>query len=443
MKLKSQYVCQQCGYVSAKWAGKCPSCDTWGSLVESVEAVSSSKSSHKASMVTAKVIPLSDISTKTGARKQTGIPELDRVLSGGIVDGQVILLAGEPGIGKSTILLQLANTFKHILYVAGEESSSQIKLRAERLGIPSQNVIILEQTDIDVAVSVVENKTYEWDLVIVDSIQTMTTSDLTGTAGSVGQVRESAFRITQAVKRAGVPAILVGQVTKEGTVAGPATLAHLVDTVLWFEGDVNRAIRMIRALKNRFGSTDEVGVFEMEEHGLASLSELAVRFLSERVSGVPGSAITVVLEGSRPLLVEIQALLVPTKLPMPRRVAQGIDAKRVDVILAILTKHCRLNLASYDCFVNVIGGITIRETGADLAIALAVASSVKNQALPDSLIALGELGLLGEIRTTAREKDRLKEAKRAGYSKFVASSNTKSISESVLRYFGHGKNTEN
>ena len=377
-----------------------------------------------------------------GARVTTGIPELDRVLSGGIVDGQVILLAGEPGIGKSTILLQLANTFKHILYVAGEESSSQIKLRAERLGIPSEHVIILEQTDIDVAVSVVQNKEYQWDLVIVDSIQTMTTSDLTGTAGSVGQVRESAFRITQAVKHAGVPAILVGQVTKEGTVAGPATLAHLVDTVLWFEGDVNRAIRMIRALKNRFGSTDEVGVFEMEEHGLASLSELAVRFLSERVSGVPGSAITVVLEGSRPLLVEIQALLVPTKLPMPRRVAQGIDAKRVDVILAILTKHCRLNLASYDCFVNVIGGITIRETGADLAIALAVASSVKNQALPDSLIALGELGLLGEIRTTAREKDRLKEAKRAGYSKFVASSNTKSISESVLRYFSLKGKTE-
>ncbi|MBP7118697.1 DNA repair protein RadA [Candidatus Woesebacteria bacterium] len=442
MKLKSQYVCQQCGYVSAKWAGKCPSCDTWGSLVESVEVASSSKSSRRSDMPHATVVPLSEISTKMGARVTTGIPELDRVLSGGIVDGQVILLAGEPGIGKSTILLQLANTFKHILYVAGEESSSQIKLRAERLGIPSEHVIILEQTDIDVAVSVVQNKEYQWDLVIVDSIQTMTTSDLTGTAGSVGQVRESAFRITQAVKHAGVPAILVGQVTKEGTVAGPATLAHLVDTVLWFEGDVNRAIRMIRALKNRFGSTDEVGVFEMEEHGLASLSELAVRFLSERVSGVPGSAITVVLEGSRPLLVEIQALLVPTKLPMPRRVAQGIDAKRVDVILAILTKHCRLNLASYDCFVNVIGGITIRETGADLAIALAVASSVKNQALPDSLIALGELGLLGEIRTTAREKDRLKEAKRAGYSKFVASSNTKSISESVLRYFSLKGKTE-
>ena len=373
-----------------------------------------------------------------GQRSTTGVMEVDRVLGGGLVHGSVTLIGGEPGIGKSTLLTQLANNLSSTgkgpsaLYVCGEESVNQVKVRADRLNIKKNNISLLEETDVD---EVIDNITGSdntvFASVIVDSIQTMSTGDLSGMAGSVGQVRECAFRLIRSTKERNIPLFLVGHVTKEGTVAGPAVLAHIVDTVLWFEGDKTLTTRVLRAVKNRFGPTDEVGVFEMQEKGLLPVTDITKAFLDKGIKNVSGSVVTSIMQGTRPILVEIQALVVPTKLVIPRRVAQGIDSRRLELLLAVLTRRCGLPLYEYDVFVNVAGGLKVTEPASDLAIVLAVASSFFDKPIASKIVAVGEVGLLGEIREVVAQDKRFKEAKKMGFDKGVSSKEFKFVNQAI------------
>lgn len=422
MAKRSNYVCQNCGYSQVGWAGKCPNCGTWGSLVETLVSSSSSLSSRKTtSSANIKPQNLSDIKIGTKSRFSTKIPELDRVLGGGIVSGQVLLLAGEPGIGKSTILLQLAQNLGDVLYVSGEESAIQVRLRADRLKVSSKNIKFLETTDVDAVVATLESLSTKPNLVIVDSIQTMATTDLSGVSGSVGQVRECASRLLRWAKTNNTALIMVGHVTKQGSVAGPAVLSHIVDSVLWFEGDKTYTLRLLRAVKNRFGPTDEVGLFTMEQAGLASVNDAAKLFFTNTSQAVAGSVATSVLEGSRPMLVEVQSLVVSSKTPYPKRVTQGVDSRRVEMLLGVLARRSGMPVLDYDVYVNVAGGLVVRDPSADLAIALSIASALKDKALPKGSIALGEVGLLGEIREVPRQAKRISEAKRQGFSKAISS----------------------
>ncbi len=376
-----------------------------------------------------KPIKLSEIKTSSLNRVSTGLSELDLVLGGGIVPGMAMLLSGEPGIGKSTLLLALANNLgalpagRQVLYVSGEESASQIKIRAERLEIKSDKIAILEETDVDLLTNQLTN--YSSNLVIVDSIQTLTTSDLTGPAGSVGQVRECASRLISATKNSGIPLFLIGHVTKEGAIAGPKVLEHIVDTVLSLEGERNSNLRILRTTKNRFGPTDEVGLFEMSDSGLktANLPDF------ENIQPAPGSCLTVTMEGTRPMLVEIQALTTSTPLPSPRRVANGIDYARLQMIVAILQKRLNLPLYKEDVYVNVSGGLKISEPAVDLPVALAILSSFRNKALASKTVAIGELDLLGNIRPVNTLSRRIKEAKKLGYKNILTSENLRSLGE--------------
>lgn len=409
---RSQYICQQCGYSQVGWAGKCPECGSWGSLVETLLSPPKGKKSKSASQPKTPV-SLTSIPSQKTSRISTKIPELDRVLGGGLVPGQAILLAGEPGIGKSTILLQLSEKIPKTLYISGEESVSQIKLRADRLKIKNKNIMLLEETNVDIIISsleelVISNKL---SVIIIDSIQTMFTSDLSGMSGSVGQVKETASRLVGLAKKLSVPLILVGHVTKEGAVAGPATLAHIVDTVCWFEGDKKLNLRILRSIKNRFGPTDEIGIFSMDSSGLHSAEDENL-FVTDLGKQVPGSALTCILEGTRPILIEIQSLVVPTKMAFPKRIAQGIDSRRLEVILAVLTRRCHLPLYENDVFVNVVGGISVKEPAADLAVALSIASSYTNKSLSPKLVSVGEIGLLGEIRPVFNAPARTRYIKR-------------------------------
>ena len=384
-----------------------------------------SKSSKRVS--NSKPINLSSIKSSATKRILTKIGELDRVLGGGLVPGQAVLIAGEPGIGKSTLLLEVSDKINNVLYVCGEESASQVKVRADRLGIKKSNISLLEDTDTDSVIEQIESP----EAVIVDSIQTMSTGDLSGMAGSVGQVRESAFRLINACKSKGIPLFIVGHVTKEGTVAGPAVLAHIVDTVLWFEGDKTLTTRILRAVKNRFGPTDEVGIFEMKDNGLISVSDAEKIFLEKSKKAVPGSVVTSVLQGTRPLLVEIQALVVPTKLAIPRRVAQGIDSKRLELLLAVLIRRCGLPLYDFDVFVNVAGGIKVTETAVDLAICLSVSSAYFDKPVNGKVIAVGEVGLLGEVREVVAQEKRIKESKRLGFTFPITSREYPYVSQAI------------
>ena len=376
-----------------------------------------------------KPISLSSIPSRRSARISTKISELDRVLGGGLVPGQVVLLAGEPGIGKSTLLLQLADKIGNTLYISGEESVGQIKVRADRLGIKSKTLRFLEETDVDAAVTSFDSE----KLAVVDSIQTMATEDLSGLAGSIGQVRECAFRLLREAKGKNIPLFMVGHVTKEGTVAGPAVLAHIVDTLLWFEGDKSLTLRLLRAVKNRFGPTDEVGIFEMEDKGLLPVTNIEKIFLSKGNTYVSGSVITSTLQGTRPLLVEIQALVVSSKLPFPKRVAQGVDVRRLELLLAVLIRRCGLPLYEYDVFVNVAGGIKVTEPASDLAICLAIASSFFDKPLPKGSLALGEVGLLGEIREVVAQDKRVKEARRLGLVRPITQREIKYVNEAIKK----------
>lgn len=417
--------------------GKCPECGTWNSLVETVvstKSITGSKSIKSTTRV--KPISLSDIKQADTKRISTKISELDRVLGGGLVPGQGVLIAGEPGIGKSTLLTQISDNLGNILYVCGEESANQVAIRAKRLGVTSKNIQLLEDTDVDSITSTIDSLGGQsLQAVIVDSIQTMTTGDLSGMAGSVGQVRECAFRLLRAAKEKNIPLFLVGHVTKEGTVAGPAVLAHIVDTVLWFEGDKTLTTRILRAVKNRFGPTDEVGVFEMEDMGLRPIDNVVKAFLGNSVKDVPGSIVTSVMQGTRPILVEIQALVVPTKLAFPRRIAQGIDSRRLELLLAVLTRRCGLPVYDFDVFVNVAGGLKVTEPASDLAICLAIASSYYDKPIPAKTIAVGEVGLLGEVREVVAEEKRLKEAKRMGFTFGLSSKETKYVGQAIKLLF--------
>lgn len=428
-KAHSQYVCQQCGYSQVGWAGKCPNCGIWGSLVETLISTGKREKDRDKSQKKVEPISLSAVPSKKTSRLSTKISELDRVLGGGLVPGQVVLIAGEPGIGKSTLTLQLADKIGNTLYVSGEESAGQVKVRADRLGVKSKSLKFLEETDVDAITDSIDGHS----LVVVDSIQTMTTEDLSGLAGSVGQVRECAFRLLKRAKEGNIPLFMVGHVTKEGTVAGPAVLAHIVDTILWFEGDKSLTLRLLRAVKNRFGPTDEVGIFEMEDKGLLPLTNAEKIFLTKARAEVPGSVVSSILQGTRPLLVEIQSLVVPTKMAFPKRVAQGVDARRLEMLLAVLIRRCGLPLYEYDVFVNVAGGIKVVEPAADLAIILSIASSFFDKPIAKNIMALGEVGLLGEVREVVAEEKRVKEAKRLGFTRPVTQKEIKYVNEVVKK----------
>jgi DNA repair protein RadA/Sms len=438
IRLRSTYVCQNCGYESSGWLGKCPNCGEWNSLVETaVEVGKATQSKGKSQVSNLKIKSLSEIKTTTkSTRTSTNIPELDRVLGGGLVGGQVVLIAGEPGIGKSTILLQVVDELGGI-YVSGEESASQIKIRADRLGIKNKKIEVLETNDVDAIVETINQlsvNSNQSSAVIVDSIQTMQTSVLSGMAGSVGQVRECTYRLVNLAKSKNIPLFIVGHATKEGSVAGPMVLAHLVDTVLWFEGDKSLNYRILRAHKNRFGPTDEVGIFKMEENGLVSVKNPNEVFVSDEDKPVPGSAIASPLEGTRPILAEIQSLVVPSKLAIPRRVVQGIDSRRAEIMIAILAKRAGLQINFNDVFVNVVGGISIRDTSCDFALLMSLASAYLDKPLPKNFLALGEVDLIGRVRQVNMAEKRIKEARRLGYKNIITFKETPYISQAIRKY---------
>lgn len=410
--------------------------------------------------ISSKPIALSSVNRISTKRVSTRISELDRVLGGGLVSGQVVLIAGEPGIGKSTLLLQVADKLSDyglrtsarkkkavdgrpstVVYVSGEESVTQIKVRADRLGVKKKTIQIMEETDIDSVIDLVENQkslptNYHLPTtIIVDSIQTMRTSDLSGMAGSVGQVRECAYRLVRLAKSQNIPTFIVGHVTKEGSVAGPAVLAHLVDTVLWFEGDKSLTLRILRAMKNRFGPTDEVGIFSMEDKGLISMSNPEKLFLTKGQKAVAGSVVSSVMRGTRPILVEVQSLVVSTKLAFARCIAQGFDPKRLEMLLAVLTRRCGLPMYKYDCFVNIAGGISVKnDPSVDLAVCLSIASAYFDKPLSKNTIAVGEVGLLGDVREVIAQDKRIKEARRLGYRNTISSKESKYLQGAIKKY---------
>ena len=437
-KLQTSFVCQECGYDSPKFMGKCPECGEWNTLREF--KVQSSKFKVDAGRTQEEVKPhlLSEVNFETSERVLTGFSEMDEVLGGGIVNGSVILLAGDPGVGKSTLLLQMAlglgsKSKSPVLYISGEESEQQIKLRAQRISKNDKNnsLLLLSLTNTDEAVNVIQET--KPSLVIVDSIQTMESENLTGLSGSVGQVRYAALQFIRAAKTLNIPVILVGHVTKEGMVAGPMVLSHMVDTLLFLEGEKTTGTRLLRSLKNRFGPVDEVGVFSMQGGGMTEVKNPEQIFLTENREVAPGSVLVITLEGSRAFLVEIQALAVFSKLPMPRRVAAGFDYKRLELLLAVLQKHARLPVDTMDVFVNVAGGLKLQDPAADLGICLAIFSSLKNVSLK-KVVAVGEVGLLGELRNVSSLEKRIKEAKKLGFTKIVTPTHYKSLDQ-VLKSF--------
>lgn len=419
-KTQVSFVCQECGYDSPAFMGKCPECGSWNSMKEFHEAKSSSKGSDKPSALFSSGKPqkLTETVKREIPRMKAKSEELNTVLGGGIVPGSVILLAGDPGVGKSTLLLQLCLTLsemgKTVLYISGEESVEQISLRAGRVATnekQKENLMLLSLSDPDQAVSEMEEM--KPDLVIVDSIQTMESERAGGLAGSVGQVRYAALTFVRSAKSQQIPVILVGHVTKEGMVAGPMVLSHMVDTVLFLEGEKFTKTRILRSLKNRFGPVDEVGLFLMDENGMTDVNSPEQLFLSEVSANTPGSILVATLEGSRAFLVEVQALVVSSRLPLPRRVVSGMDQRRVELLLAVLQKHARLPLDSYDVFINVAGGLKLSDPGVDLGVCLAVYSSMKNIPLGKT-VGIGEVGLLGEIRSIPGIDKRIREATKLG-----------------------------
>jgi DNA repair protein RadA/Sms len=420
-KATSHYVCQECGHEALAWSGRCQGCGAWNTMVESVRAAGPSRSRTTRGAGTASIRPvaLKDVRPSAQERLETGIAELDRVLGGGLVPGSLALLGGSPGIGKSTLtgmaLGNLTAAGHRVLYVSGEESVAQVRLRAERLGAAALSVPVLAETSLEAVIATLEAERPE--VCVVDSIQTLHAEELGGAPGSVGQVREAAGRVMDVAKRLDCAVVLVGHVTKEGAVAGPRVLEHLVDCVLLFEGERERSYRTLRGLKNRFGATSEVGVFEMRSGGLVEVADPSARFVGE-ASGAPGSVVLCAMEGTRPLLVEVQALVAPTEIVPPRRVATGIDRNRLAMVVAVLARHGGPSLAGADVFVNVAGGVRVEEPGADLAVALALSSAHRGEALsgPDGapLACFGEVGLTGELRFVAHPERRVAEALKFG-----------------------------
>lgn len=424
-KAHSVYICQQCGYKSSTYLGKCPQCDSWNSFVETIEQATGNR--VQATVNEAEIIDLSKIQKTDYKRLDSGFEEFNRVLGGGIVLGSLILVSGDPGIGKSTLLTQLALNNSKVLYVAGEESAQQIKLRVDRIK-PHAPLLVLNEIDIDVIIDKITQTMPSF--VIIDSIQTLETTELESVAGSVGQVRESAHRLQRIAKNLHIPIFLVGHVTKEGNLAGPKTLEHVVDVVLSLEGDLTSMFRILRSTKNRFGPTDEVGIFEMEDQGMIEVKNPSKIFLEQKINA-PGSAVVAILTGVRPLLVEIQALVTKTNLPIPRRTGSGIDNNRLQLLVAVLQKRLSLPLYDQDIFVNVTGGLKIFEPAADLGICLSIISSFKDKAIKDKTIFIGEVGLLGELRMVRGLDKRTAEAKKLGFTNVISSENSKNLSQAM------------
>ncbi len=420
-KDKTVFTCSECGGTSAKWLGKCPSCNAWNTLEETRAEVASASKNRLQAMAKGlnaaqAVTNLADIEAADVARTPTGLEELDRVLGGGIVPGGVVLIGGDPGIGKSTLLLQALDALSRqmkVLYVTGEESGAQVAMRARRLGLAGTHVRVQAEIQLENIVATLDAERPEF--CVIDSIQTLFSDQLSSAPGSVAQVRECAAHLTRVAKSSGCTVVLVGHVTKEGTLAGPRVLEHIVDTVLYFEGDTHSSFRLIRAIKNRFGAINEIGVFAMTEKGLKGVSNPSAIFLSTHGEPVPGACVLVTLEGTRPMLVEIQAL-VDSGGPSPRRLSVGLERDRLAMLLAVLHRHGGLSCADQDVFVNAVGGVRISEPAADLAVLLAIQSSLRGRALPKGFIAFGEVGLAGEVRPAPRGQDRLKEAAKLGFS---------------------------
>ncbi len=421
-KEKTVFVCAECGGTSPRWLGKCPQCAAWNTLAETVAEPQGARNRYgpasRAALHAAQpVVPLSAIEASDFERTPTGLDELDRVLGGGMVEGAVVLIGGDPGIGKSTLLLQaldaLQRTGLSTLYVTGEESGAQVALRSRRLGLEQSMVQVLAETQLEKILATIEQT--QPAIAVIDSIQTVYSDELSSAPGSVAQVRECAAHLTRTAKATGVAIVLVGHVTKEGALAGPRVLEHMVDTVLYFEGDTHSSFRLVRAIKNRFGAVNEIGVFAMTERGLKGVANPSAIFLSQHSEPVPGSCVLVTLEGTRPLLVEIQAL-VDGGGPSPRRLSVGLDRDRLAMLLAVLHRHAGVACADQDVFVNAVGGVRISEPAADLAVMLAISSSLRARAMPKGFLAFGEVGLAGEVRPAPRGQERLREAAKLGFS---------------------------
>lgn len=437
---KSVFFCQNCGHEESKWLGQCPACKEWNTFVEEKITVSASGKSGAARSgkeTDINIVPLMNVSTDEDERIQTQIQELDRVLGGGIVEGSLVLVGGDPGIGKSTLLLQvcqkLSSINKKVLYISGEESLKQIKLRANRMGEFSGNLFLLCETNLEMIRTAIEKQ--KPDMVVIDSIQTMYSEEVTSAPGSVSQVRESTNVFMQLAKGMNIAVFIVGHVTKEGTVAGPRVLEHMVDTVLYFEGDRHASYRILRSVKNRFGSTNEIGVFEMRKEGLIEVENPSEFMLSGKPENASGSVVACAMEGTRPMLMEIQALVCRSNFGMPRRTAAGIDYNRVNLLMAVLEKRVGLPLSNYDAYVNIAGGIRMNEPAIDLGVIMAVASSYKNKPVAEDMIVFGEVGLSGEVRAVTMPEQRVAEARKLGFKTCV-------LPEVCVKNIGHTEGIE-
>lgn len=423
-KIKTKYVCQSCGYENPKWLGKCPECMKWNTFVEEIED-KSSKGNHREIFVidksSQKPVNINSITIKHEERFSSGINELNRVLGGGIVRGSLVLVGGDPGIGKSTLLLQVsesvAQSGKKVLYISGEESESQIKMRAERLNAKSENLFIMAENNLNIIEHNLEG--FDPDLIILDSIQTVFTPDIASAPGTVSQIKEGTSRFMRISKKMGISTFVVGHVTKEGSLAGPKIMEHMVDTVLYFEGERYNTYRLIRAVKNRFGSTNELGVFEMSEKGLQELENPSKALISEKPENASGSVIVSTVEGTRPMLLELQALVSPTSFGIPRRTATGIDFNRVNLLLAVLEKRAGMQIQNQDVYLNIVGGIKINEPSMDLGVILAVASGFRNIPISGEVAVTGEVGLTGEIRGVSYIEKRISECRKLGFKKII------------------------
>lgn len=450
-KIKTKYICQNCGYETAKWMGKCSDCGEWNTFVEEL-VEKESKNSAMPTVVAGKAKKLIEIQFDEKKRNKTGIEELDRVLGGGIVKGSLILIGGDPGIGKSTILLQVAECMAKknlkVLYISGEESEEQIKLRAERLGVNSDNLYLLAETNLAYIKGIIDNE--KPDMLIADSVQTLFNPEVTSAPGSVSQVREVTNFFMKYAKSQGIATFVIGHVTKQGSIAGPKVLEHMVDTVLYFEGDKDNIYRVVRAVKNRFGSTNEIGIFEMTYKGLMAVENPSEMLLSGRPIGESGTIVVSAIEGSRPVMVEVQALVSPTSFGNPKRLTTGVDYNRVSLLMAVLEKRIGLQAQAFDAYVNITGGIQIKEPALDLGIVVALVSSYKDKAVDGKVVVAGEVGLAGEIRTITNLDKRISEAEKLGFdkiyipkSKFELPKNSSidiievgQVSELIVKIFG-------
>lgn len=425
MKTKTTYICSECGYKSLKWMGKCPGCNQWNTMQETLVSEKKTTSAVKAvssSVERREAKRISEVKLGFETRYSTGINELDRVLGGGIVQGSLVLVGGDPGIGKSTLLLQIcenAGKTKKILYVSGEESEGQIKLRAERLGVNAENLYLISETDVETIIEIINS--VKPDIVIIDSIQTMHREDISSAAGSVPQVREATNAFMHIAKSLGISMFIVGHVTKDGSLAGPRVLEHMVDCVLYFEGDRQMSFRILRAVKNRFGSTNEIGVFEMKDNGLNEVQNPSMALLEGRKEGISGSCVVCTMEGTRGVMAEIQALVTPTGFGNPRRMSSGIDLNRLILLIAVLEKRARINLSNSDVYINVAGGLRIDETAVDLGVCVAIATGQADIALPPDMVFIGEVGLGGELRSVSQVEKRITEAAKLGFKSAIVS----------------------